>query len=187
MTGLLEVKGSVYTHKDQIQEDVYGTILAENTIGTHHDHFLSFNLDLDVDGDANSFVKTTLGTARVTGKSSPRRSYWRVSSETAKTEADARIQLGSGTTELLIVNPNKKTKVGNYVGYRLIPGAAIAPLLTDDDYAQIRGAFSKYNAWVTPYNKTEKWAAGLYTDQSRGDDDLATWSSRYYCTKSRSR
>lgn len=178
MTGLLAVRGSVYTHKDQIQEDVYGTILAENTIGTYHDHFLSFNLDLDVDGDANSFVKTTLGMAHVTGKSSPRRSYWRVSSETAKTEADARIQLGSGATELLIVNPNKKTKVGNFVGYRLIPGAVISPLLSDDDYAQIRGAFSKYNAWVTPYSKTEKWAAGLYTDQSHGDDDLATWSSR---------
>ncbi|XP_073121270.1 amine oxidase [copper-containing] alpha 2, peroxisomal-like [Henckelia pumila] len=178
MTGLLEVRGSVYTHKDQIQEDVYGTILAENTIGTHHDHFLIFNLDLDVDGDANSFVKTTLETARVAGNSSPRRSYWRVRSETAKTEADARVQLGSGAAELLIVNPNKRTKVGNFVGYRLIPGAVIGPLLSDDDYAQIRGAFSKYNVWVTPYNKTEKWAAGLYTDQSRGDDDLATWSSR---------
>ncbi|XP_075487542.1 amine oxidase [copper-containing] alpha 2, peroxisomal-like [Primulina tabacum] len=178
MTGLLAVRGSIYTHKDQIQEDVYGTILAENTIGANHDHFLIFNLDVDVDGDANSFIKTTLETARSTGNSSPRRSYWRASSKTAKTEADARIQLGSGATELLVVNPNKKTEVGNFVGYRLIPGAVIGPLLSDDDYAQIRGAFSKYNLWVTPYNKTEKWAAGLYTDQSHGDDDLATWSLR---------
>ncbi|XP_011091042.2 primary amine oxidase [Sesamum indicum] len=178
MTGLLEVRGSMYTHKDQIQEEVYGTILAENTIGAHHDHFLIFSLDLDVDGDANSFVKSNLETSRVNGDISPRKSYWRVSSETAKTESDARIQLGSGATELLVVNPNKKTKVGNHVGYRLFPGSAARPLLSDDEYAQIRGAFTKYNVWVTPYNKTEKWAGGLYADQSRGDDNLASWSLR---------
>lgn len=168
----------MYTHKDQIQEEVYGTILAENTIGAHHDHFLIFSLDLDVDGDANSFVKSNLETSRVNGDISPRKSYWRVSSETAKTESDARIQLGSGATELLVVNPNKKTKVGNHVGYRLFPGSVARPLLSDDEYSQIRGAFTKYNVWVTPYNKTEKWAGGLYADQSRGDDNLASWSLR---------
>ncbi|KAG8370194.1 hypothetical protein BUALT_Bualt14G0091800 [Buddleja alternifolia] len=178
MTGLLEVRRSVYTHKDQIQEEVYGTMLAENTVGAHHDHFLIFNLDLDVDGDDNSFVKTNLQKSRVTGNNSPRKSYWTVSSETAKTKSDARVRLGSGPAELLVVNPNKKTKVGNYVGYRLIPGSVTSPLISDDDYAQIRGAFTKYNVWVTPYNKSEKWAGGLYTDQSRGDDNLATWSLR---------
>lgn len=179
MTGLLGVRGSIYTHKDQIQEEVYGTILAENTIGANHDHFIVFNLDLDVDGVANSLIKTKLQTARVNGNSSPRKSYWRVSSESAKTESDARIQLGSGATVLSVVNPNKKTKVGNYVGYKLVPGSVTGSLLSDDDHAQIRGAFTKYNVWVTPYNKTEKWAGGLYADQSRGDDNLARWSLRY--------
>ncbi|KAL2469908.1 Copper amine oxidase family protein [Abeliophyllum distichum] len=176
LTGLLEVKGSIYTHKDQIQEEVYGTIVAANTIGVHHDHFLVFHLDLDVDGDANSFIKKNLQTKR--DKRSKRRSYWTAISETAKTESDARIQLGSGAAELLVVNPNKKTKLGNCVGYRLIPKSEAVSLLMDDDYAQIRGAFTKYNVWVTPYNKSEKWAGGLYTVQSRGDDTLATWSLR---------
>ncbi|CAI9770970.1 unnamed protein product [Fraxinus pennsylvanica] len=150
LTGLLEVRGSVYTHKDQIQEEVYGTILAENTIGVHHDHFFA----------------------------SKRKSYWTVISETAKTESDARIQLGSGAAELLVMNPNKKTKLGNCVGYRLIPQSEARSLLMDDAYEQIRGAFTEYNVWITPYNKSEKWAGGLYTDQSRGDDTLATWSLR---------
>lgn len=177
---MLEVRGSKYTHKDQIQEEVYGTILAENTIGAHHDHFLIFNLDLDVDGDANSFIKTSLETDRVAENGSPRKSYWKVSRESAKTESDARVRLGSvAATELSFVNPNKRTKVGNYVGYRLVPGSTAGPLLSDDDYTQIRGAFTKYNVWVTPYNKSEKWAGGLFADQSRGDDNLAMWSLRY--------
>ncbi|KAK3042139.1 hypothetical protein RJ639_001259 [Escallonia herrerae] len=178
LSGLLEVRGSVYTHTDQIQEEEYGTLLAENTLGVYHDHFLTYHLDLDVDGEANSFVKTNLQSTRVTGNKSPRKAYWTVASETAQTEADARIQIGSKPAELIVVNPNKKTRVGNHIGYRLMPGPTASSLLSDDDYAQMRGAFTKYNVWVTPYNKSEKWAGGVFVDQSQGDDNLAVWSQR---------
>ncbi|KAG5219271.1 copper/topa quinone amine oxidase precursor family protein [Salix suchowensis] len=178
LTGLLEVRGSMYTHTDQIKEEAYGTLLAENTLGANHDHFFTYHLDLDVDGDANSFVRSQLRTTPVADDLSPRKSYWRVVSETAKSESDARIKLGEAQGDLLVVNPNKRTDMGNVIGYRLIPGSAAAPLLSDDDYPQIRGAFTKYNLWITPYNKSEKWAGGLFVDQSRGDDTLARWSLR---------
>ena len=181
MSGLLEIKASTYIHKDQIRDEVYGTLVSQNTVGTYHDHFLNFHLDLDVDGYDNSFIKTKLQTRRVMDKKSPRRSYWTAVSETAKTESDARINLGSGAAELLVVNPNKKTEMGNYVGYRLLPGSVVNTLLSDDDYPEVRAGFTKYNVWVTPYNKSEKWAGGTYADQSRGDDNLAVWSLRYCC------
>ncbi|PKI59236.1 hypothetical protein CRG98_020399 [Punica granatum] len=176
LTGLLEVRGSKYTHTDQISDEEYGILLAENTIGSRHDHFLTYHLDLDIDGEANSFVKSTLQMSKADGH--PRSSHWKVVSEMAKTESDAKIRLGIDQAEFLFVNPNKRTRMGNLVGYRLIPGSVVGPLLSDDDYAQIRGAFTKYNVWVTPYNKYEKWAVGPLADQSRGDDTLATWSQR---------
>lgn len=178
LSGILAVKATPHTHKDQIKEEAYGTLVAENTIGTRHDHFLNFYLDLDIDGEANSLTKAHLKTVRVTDGSSPRKSYWKVVEEVAKTESDGKIRVNSGATEIIVVNPNKKTKVGNSIGYRLIPGSVARSLLWEGDDEQIRGAFSNYHVWVTPYNKSEKYAGGLYVDQAHGDDNIAKWTLR---------
>ncbi|WP_431267870.1 hypothetical protein [Dankookia sp. P2] len=37
-----------------------GTLVAPGAVGVWHDHYISFRLDLDVDGQANSFLRETL-------------------------------------------------------------------------------------------------------------------------------
>ncbi|KAH7522327.1 hypothetical protein FEM48_Zijuj07G0126700 [Ziziphus jujuba var. spinosa] len=122
-----------------------------NTVGVHHYHFLNYHLDLDVDGEANSFVKKNLVTKRNPKHISPRKSYWTVSIQTAKTESDAKIKLGLEPSELVVINPNKKTKVGNHVGYRLIPGIVSNPPL-------LKMIFRNF--------------------ESRGEDNIAVWTLR---------
>ncbi|KAL6658642.1 hypothetical protein ACP70R_004228 [Stipagrostis hirtigluma subsp. patula] len=186
LTGIMAVKATPYTHAEQIMEDAHGTLVAENTVAVYHDHFITYRLDLDVDGTKNSFVKNTITPMRNTGDpatggaNTPRRSYWTVRREVAETEADGQVDLnGAPPGDLLFVNPGKKTRLGNDVGYRLVPGGATATsLLSDDDYPQRRAGYTKRQVWVTPYNKSEMWASGLYTGQSTGDDNLAVWSKR---------
>ncbi|XP_004508349.2 primary amine oxidase isoform X1 [Cicer arietinum] len=178
LSGILEIKGTNIKHKDEIKEDPHGTLVSANSIGVYHDHFYIYYLDLDIDGTHNSFEKTSLKTVRITDGSSKRKSYWTTETQTAKTESDAKITIGLAPSELTVVNTNKKTAVGNDVGYRLIPAIPAHPLLTEDDYPQIRGAFTNYNVWVTPYNRTEKWAGGLFVDHSHGDDTLAVWTKK---------
>ncbi|KAK7363675.1 hypothetical protein VNO77_05825 [Canavalia gladiata] len=156
LSGILEIKGVNIKHKDEIKSDQHGTLVSANSIGVYHDHFYIYYLDFDIDGVENSFEKTSLKTVKVTDGSSKRKSYWTVETETANTESDAKIIIGSAPAELSVVNPNKKTSVGNDVGYRLIPAIPAHPLLTEDDYPQIRGAFTNFNVWVTPYNRTQK-------------------------------
>ncbi|KAL3499500.1 hypothetical protein ACH5RR_038593 [Cinchona calisaya] len=161
------------------QENLFGTLLSENVIGVIHDHYITFYLDMDVDGSNNSFVKVNIERAYNSPKESPRRSYLKDVKNVAKTEKDAQIKLKLyDPSEFHVINPSKKTRVGNPVGYKVVPAGTAASLLDLDDPPQKRGAFTNNQIWVTPYSQNEQWAGGLFVYQSHGEDTLAVWSNR---------
>ncbi|KAH0643136.1 hypothetical protein KY290_034742 [Solanum tuberosum] len=135
---------------------------------------------MDIDGPSNnSFVKVNLQKEMTSPGESPRRSYLKAVRNVAKTEKDAQIKLKLyDPSEFHVINSNKKSRVGNPVGYKVVPGGTAASLLDHDDPPQKRAAFTNNQIWVTPYNESEQWAAGLFVYQSQGDDTLAVWSDR---------
>ncbi|CAN6471921.1 unnamed protein product [Victoria cruziana] len=186
LSGILMVKGTEYTNLDQAhlakkEEHLYGTLLSENLIGVIHDHYVTFYLDMDVDGPDNSFLKVKMVRQDTGPGESPRTSYLKTVREVAHKEKDAQVKLSLYQPyEFHVVNPSKKTKVGNPVGYKIVPGATAASLLDVADPPQQRGAFTNNQMWVTPYNRNDEWAGGLLAHQSQGDDTLAVWSQRYH-------
>lgn len=139
------VKGTPYSHMNQVRrnEEMYGTLLSENVIGVIHDHYVTFRLDMDVDGADNSFVKVEMARHNTAPGESPRKSYLKATRHVASTEKDAQVRLKLyEPSEFHLVNPTKKTRVGNPVGYKIVPGGTAASLLAPDDPAQKRGAFT---------------------------------------------
>lgn len=181
LSGILMVKGTPYVNMNQVnqQEHLYGTLLSENVIGVIHDHYVTFYLDMDVDGSDNSFVNVNIKRQETSPGESPRRSYLKAVRNVAKTEKDAQVKLKLyDPSEFHVINPTKKTRVGNPVGYKVVPAGTAASLLDLTDPPQKRGAFTNNQIWVTPYNKSEEWAGGLFVYQNQGEDNLAVWSER---------
>ena len=52
---------------------------------------------------------------------------------------------------------------------------AASPLDPEDGPQRV-GAFSAHQLWVTPYKQNERYAAGVYPTDSKGEDGLAVWT-----------
>ncbi|KAL5728108.1 primary-amine oxidase [Ranunculus cassubicifolius] len=183
LSGMLMVKGTVHQDMDQVSESesmsMSGPLVSENLIGVVHDHFITFHLDMDIDSSNNSFVKVNLVKQETSPGESPRKSYLKAKRHVAKSEKDAQIKLKLyDPSEFHVVNPSKKSRLGNPSGYKIVPGGTAASLLDLQDPPQLRAAFTNNQIWVTPYNRSEEWAGGLFVYQGKGDDTLAVWSAR---------
>lgn len=155
----------------------YGRMVARHTVAVNHDHFFSFRLDLDVDGKSNSFVTDRLRPAR-NGGDTPRLSYWTVDPAVASTELGARLRIDLERPALWrVINPNVARGVGYPPSYALYPQGNAVSLLAPDDPPQQRAGFTDFHLWVTPFHAEERYAAGMYPNQSKGDDGLPRWAA----------
>jgi primary-amine oxidase len=179
-TGIVETKGVTAKkstgHAMKGAPDEFGHFVGENTIGVNHDHFFSFRLDLDVDGQNNTFVAHRL-VRRELPASTHRKSIWVMEPATAHTERDAMIDIHLDRPSMwLFENPGKIGPLGYPAGYEIMPGPTAASLLDPEDGAQRVGAFSNHQLWVTPYRQEEFYAAGVYPTAGKGDDGIAQWT-----------
>lgn len=157
-------------------DTAFGHMVAENSLAINHDHFFCFRIDLDVDGPRNSFIYERLMTERLNTQS-PRKSAWVVDAQTATTEQAARLQIDIKKPALWrAINPNVTGMLGYHVSYQLKPGTNAVSLLSPDDFPQRRAGFTNFHLWVTPYHRNERYAAGMYPNQSKGDDGLPRWT-----------
>lgn len=145
----MEISASTMTYvngnmsKEEVDK-MYGSLISENTIGIYHDHFFCFHIDLDVDGLNNSFVEGKLGRHIIPPTESLRRSRWGMDRHVAKTEEEGRVKLNGqlqNPSNFYVTNPTKKTRLGNEVSYRVVPGVTAASLLDAADIPQIRASF----------------------------------------------
>ena len=177
-TGIDEVKGVAARNMSDAsaaRDAAYGMLVAANLAAINHDHFLSFRLDFDIDGPANTLVRQKLVPRRIAGNGD-RRSLWTVAEEPIAREGPLAANGGHGAPEFWrIVNPGLTNKFGQHPGYELRAGHSATSLLATADIPQRRAAFSGAPLWVTAYDPKELYAAGTYPNQSRGGDGLPAY------------
>jgi len=127
--------------------------VAEQLVAPYHSHHFSFRLDLDVDGQANTFL---LGKLRAHAAPGPRKTVWALSEQAVTSESEA--QLDEGNTQWKVVNPARRNALGELVGYVVESHSHVEPLLDKADYR--RAAFIGHPLWITAFDPDERYAAG---------------------------
>lgn len=179
-TGLDAVKGAVSTSmKDETAagETRYGTLIAPHLIAPNHDHFFNFKLDFDIDGQANTFMRSAL----VPGDpvpDSPRRSFWVVEQQAAETELEGRYRVNPETPAMYhVMNMNLESALGHNPSYMIVPHNSVAysPLDTSNDPPMMRNGYIDYTIWNTLEDPTRRYAGGKLAFASSGEDSLPEW------------
>jgi primary-amine oxidase len=147
----------------------YGTLVAPNLVGVNHDHFMSFRLDLDVDGVDNRLVRDSFVKRKLTGNPL-RHSLWQVERSVVGTEGA--LDLMQAPAWYRVESESRRNAMGNPTSYQLMPGHSDLSILDSDEPQQQRAAFSGTALWVTKYNPNETFAAGAYPNQNRNVEGL---------------
>ena len=142
----------------------YGTLVAPNLVGVNHDHFMSFRVDLDVDGQDNRLVEDKFVKRTLSGNPL-RRSLWQIERSVVRTEGA--IETMHEPAWFRVESSSRENSLGNPTSYQLMPGHSDLSLLDPEEPQQQRASFSGSALWVTRYKPDENFAAGTYPNQNR--------------------
>jgi primary-amine oxidase len=155
------------------RDTAYGTLIGRGLVGINHDHYISFRIDLDVDGPDNRAVFDQVRPRRLPG-SGTRRSLWQVVTKPITRAGPLRDPPASGS--LRIESASRRNALGYPTSYQLYPGHTESSLLSDDDPVQARAAWSRYPVWLSRHDPSQRHASGAYPNQDTSGDGLAAWT-----------
>ena len=159
----------------------FGDLIAPGTDAVNHDHFFSFRLDLDIDGEKNTFMDDKLVPYKIPGNKEKygRHVIWAMQPTMPATESEAQMDISMQHPAMWrFVSSDKKGPLGQPTGYAIMPGLTAATLLPADEWPSKRAGFANHQLWITPYEPNERFAAGTYVSGSRGTDGLEVWTKK---------
>jgi primary-amine oxidase len=159
-------------------DPVFANVIAPGLAAPHHQHLFSARLDLDVDGPANSVYEVEAETLP-TGPDNPWGNAFRPRATRLESELGAQRDMCAATSRVWkVVNETERNRLGQPVGYKLVPTMATPTMLAAPDSSIGRRAgFARHNLWVTPYRPNERRAAGDFPNQHTGGDGLPRWTA----------
>jgi primary-amine oxidase len=153
------------------------SMVAPQLAAPYHQHLFNVRLDFDVDGTANTVYEVD-SVPVPAGPDNPLRNVFTTDATPLTTEQQAqRIVDPARSRVWKIVNPEARNRLGEPVGYKLVPASTPTLLADPDSSVGRRAAFATRNLWVTPYRANERRAAGDHPNQHAGGDGLPRWTA----------
>ncbi len=154
-----------------------GTLVDQRTYAPFHQHFLVARLDMDVDGQTNTVLEVD-SKATPVGPDNPYGLAVTTTATPIRRESEGARDFNWQTQRAWkVVNPDTLNGLGTPVGYKLVPGAALPPMMDPAAPQYLRAPVIGHTLWVTRQHDDEKWPAGTYPTQSDIDDGLTRWIS----------
>jgi primary-amine oxidase len=155
----------------------YGVEIAPRLNAPFHQHIFAARLVASVDGPNNSVYEVN-SASMPAGPGNPYGNAFKAEETLLGTEKQAQRRVNASSARFWrIVNPSRKNRLGQPVGYRLMPGENCPPLVQPDAAVMRRAGFTANHLWVTPYQPRERYAAGDYPNQHPTGDGLSRWTS----------
>jgi primary-amine oxidase len=153
----------------------HASLVAPGLKAPYHQHFFNVRLDMMVDGPHNSVVEVDTEAVPL-GPENPLGNAFRpVETVLARESQSGRMVDPSRARYWKIVNPSVENGLGTPVAYKLEPGGNSACFAHPDSDLVARAGFITGHVWVTPYDRTQRFAAGDYPNQHPGGDGLPGW------------
>jgi primary-amine oxidase len=154
----------------------HGTLVAPGLNAMVHQHFFNLRLDLDIDGRSNA-VEEVWTESLPAGPENPYGNAFSPRRRRLATEKQAQRRVDSAAARWWeVVNPAVHHRLGEPIGYRLVPGENAVPFAQPDAPVSKRAGFIHSHLWVTPYEPAERFAAGDYPNQHPGGAGLPAWT-----------
>jgi primary-amine oxidase len=159
------------------ERPAHGTLVAPGLNAMVHQHFFNMRLDLDIDGQANG-VDEVWTESLPPGPANPHGNAFSPRRRRFATELEAKRRVDTASARWWeVVNPSLRHRLGEPVGYRLLPGETTFPFAQPDAPVSKRAGFIREHLWVTPYRRDERYAAGDYPNLHPGGAGLPEWTS----------
>ena len=142
----------------------YGYEIISNTLGGFHDHFMLFQLDLDILGTKNSFKTIDVVTEKFGNP-------WEAYPGTKKyleenkraTELNATIKYNFDQSKYYVLyNEKEHDKYGNAPGYRILPVHEIKEAYPDDHTGAKATEWSKYQLSISKHKETACYGSCMF-------------------------
>ncbi len=152
-----------------------GTVVDTRTYAPFHQHFLVARLDLDIDGETNTVMEVDSRALPISADN-PYGLAVVTESTPVRSEAESARDFSWDTQRTWkVVNPSKRNRLGTNVAYKLVPGAAIPPLMDASAPQYLRAPVIGHSLWVTRQHEDERWPCGTYPTQSTVDLGMTQW------------